>query len=215
MTISGLFEIHITTHRANDVEAFRAACAALALKPVLIQLPAGEHATQLMTSSYVSGSLDKAAAQARQQADALQAAGFPASRVKVEAMISNAGVPDTAADAQASIAESAGRYFEFHLKIAMRPGDYDAVNAVCHEHGARLARNAFKQHTDTEVVFISTLRVGSLSGRQAALAALEALRKALTEAGSGKWEVLSAEREYVVMDSNIGLDRGWIDSVAA
>eukprot|EP00004_Rigifila_ramosa_P008765 TRINITY_DN2010_c0_g1_i1.p2 TRINITY_DN2010_c0_g1~~TRINITY_DN2010_c0_g1_i1.p2 ORF type:complete len:209 (+),score=36.00 TRINITY_DN2010_c0_g1_i1:26-628(+) len=130
MTISGLFEIHITTHRANDVEAFRAACAALALKPVLIQLPAGEHATQLMTSSYVSGSLDKAAAQARQQADALQAAGFPASRVKVEAMISNAGVPDTAADAQASIAESAGRYFEFHLKIAMRPGDYDAVNAV-------------------------------------------------------------------------------------
>jgi hypothetical protein len=203
-SVRGMFEGHVSVSATGSVESFRAACVRLGVKPVLIELPYGETPTQLMTAAYARGDLRDAAEQVAAVARGLRAAGFAIERVKLEAVATNDGVPDTDAAARAFPADC---YFEFHVKLALPVGAaHDAVGLLCERHGARLSRNALKQVAGREDRF-ATLRVYR-AGRDAAYLRLDSLLADLASAGVA---VVNTVREYSLYDSAVGLDTGWLD----
>lgn len=206
----GTYEAHVTVAAGGtaDRDRFRAACADLGVKAVLIELPDGEARSQPMTASFHRGDLADVAAEVAGVARRLRAAGFPVRRVKLEAVATNAGVPE--ADAEAAAAPP-DRYFEFHVKLALPAGaDLDRLRAVCDRFGARLSRNAFKTEADGRSERFATLRAYRV-GRAAAFHRLDDLAEELTAAG---YAVVNRQKEYSLFDSNARLDAGWIDGPA-
>src|SRR4051794_31624594 len=205
---SGTFEAHVTV-QAPDLdsrERFRALCGELGVKSVLIELPQGVTRSQPMTSSYHRGDLSQAVAEVVRIAKRLRSEGFEVTRVKLEALVSNSGVPETDEEAQAL---PAGNYFEFHVKVTLPPGaDLHALRARCAEHGAHLSANAFKVDSDGRAQRFVTVRYYGV-GKVRAGERFEALLRALTADG---FTLSNKLREYSVFDSNIALDAGWIDA---
>lgn len=205
----GTFEAHVTVEAdPADRDRFRTLCAELGVKPVLIELPAGKSPSQPMTGSYHRGTVQAAAGEVAAVARRLRAAGFAVTRVKLEAVATNDGVPDT--DAEAATFPP-GCYFEFHVKLALPADtDLDALRSACDRFGARLSRNAFKQSADGRSERFVTLRLYGV-GHRTAFARLAELEAGLGEAG---YAVVNRQREYSVFDSHVGLDAGWLDAPA-
>ena len=200
----GTFEGHVTT-RATDDDArarFQAVFGELGVKPVLIDLPDGVEPSQPMTSSYHRGDVLRAAAELADLARRLRGRGFPVVRVKLEAVTTNDGVPESDTDPQ-----PAERYFEFHVKLLL-PAHPDeiALRAVCVRHAAKLSRNAFKTDRVGQQERFVTLRAYAV-GRVTAEARLDLLLADLTAAG---FAVANKQKEYALFDSHVRLDAGWI-----
>jgi hypothetical protein len=204
----GTFEAHVTVEAADldQRERFRAACAALGVKCVLIELPHGITRSQPMTSTYHHGDLDAVVQEVAALARALAESGFPVTRVKLEAVVTNAGVPLTDEEAQAF---PPGNYFEFHVKAVLPPGaDLSSLRELCTRHGAHLSSNALKRDQGSRAERFVTLRAYGV-GRQRAEAAFERLLSDLESAGH---TLSNRLREYTLFDSNITIDAGWIDA---
>lgn len=207
----GAFEAHVTvTPLPRDaVPRFLARCAALGVKPVLIELPRGARESQPMTASYHRGDLRDALEAARRLGAQLQAAGFPVARVKLEAMVRNQGVPRTDPEALGLPGEN---YFEYHGKLRLPRGDDVALalaRSRCAAHGAHLSRNSRpRQGTDGafEERFV-TARYPQVGLAQAE-ERFRALQGALAAAGTPLFHRL---REYTVYDSDAALDQGWME----
>ncbi len=214
--------VHVTCSGGPGVAAFKELCGKLGCKSILIELPKGDvcirfcaaracanmqHAHQMMTSSYHRGEFQAVQNIAFELTRELARSGFEISRTKIEAMCSSAGVPQTDDEA---MTVSASNYFEFHAKLRLNPGvDSSALDQLCVAHEAHLSRNAFKMLDKGIVERFVTQRMYKV-GRETALNRfakcvedLESLRHVI---------VLSKQREYTVYDSNVALDRGWIDS---
>lgn len=199
----GAFEAHVTVRcepaRAAD---FAALCDRLAVKHIVIELPAGEVVTQPMTASAHRGALREVQSEVHELARALVAAGYEVVRTKIEALPRNRDIPDD----DAAAAAEPGRYFEYHLKLVIPPEvELAPILACARAHAARLSRNARRVRADGSQERYLTLRLPGL-GRQhadARFAALEAAVAALPVA------VTRRVREYTVYDSNLALDRGW------
>ena len=161
-----------------------------------------------MTSSYIMGNRDTAITEARRLVKLLQGDGWTVKRVKIEALASNKGVPETDEEHRALKAKGEGIYFEFHLKCKCKDeSDKLRLTAVGAKYGAHTSRSAFKKNfEDGSFLNFLTLREYDM-GRVNALKKFEALRADLKEA---QFEVLDFEREYAVFDDNIGLDSGWL-----
>jgi hypothetical protein len=205
----GTFEAHLTVD-ADDLgerERFRAACAALGLKCVLIELPDGVTRSQPMTASYHRGELAGVVAAVAALAGALAGRGFRVVRVKLEAVTTNEGVPATDEQARAL---HAGNYFEFHVKAALPGGaDLAPLRALCRRHAAHLSRNALKAEEGRTERFV-TLRVYGVGGDRAGRA-FDGLLGDLRSAG---YALSNVQREYTLFDSNAAIDAGWIDAPA-
>jgi hypothetical protein len=205
---SGTFEAHVTV-QADDLparERFRALCDQIGVKCVLIELPAGVTKSQPMTSTYHRGTLGDVAAEVAALARALRQGGFEVVRLKLEAVITNEGIPQ---DDEQARAFPPGNYFEFHVKALLPPGaDLDALRQLCRRHGAHLSSNALKLEADGRAERFVTLRVYGV-GRQRAEAVFERLMEDLQSAG---YALSNRLREYTVYDSNIAVDAGWIDA---
>ena len=188
LAVRGVFEAHLTveTSRAAD---FAALCVSLGVKHVAIELAAGAHASQPMTASYHRGELAAVVAEIDSLHAKILEAGFAIVRVKLEAMLSNDGLP-----------EGGDGYFEFHVKV--RDPELERLAAICKRHDARLSRNDRKHHER----FV-TMRVYG-AGRIAAEQKLDALLAALTAEGH---TVAGVAREYTIYDSRIELDAGWLE----
>ncbi len=203
----GTFEAHLTVTLAgaDELTRFRTACASLGVKCIVIELPHGQVPTQPMTSSYHKGTVQQAAAEVAALAHALTAAGHAVSRVKLEAVTTNTGVPRTDAEAAA---RPAGNYFEFHVKALLAEGaGVEALRSVCERHGAHLSRNALKQDTlGRQERFITQRAYGV--GRDNAEAAFARLTDDLESSGYVLGQRL---REYSIFDSDARVDAGWID----
>ncbi|EOD33607.1 hypothetical protein EMIHUDRAFT_229565 [Emiliania huxleyi CCMP1516] len=202
----GLFELHVTvdtpTEAQGGLATFREACAACKVKAVLIENslvePAAKSArpTQLMTASYVKGTLPEVHVAAFRLSQRLVGYGFSVSRVKIESTFSNPGVPHTDAEAAAL---SPHNYWEFHWKLRL-PASYDhaALAALVGTHDARLSRSALRSLGGGYHHRFVTLRLYDM-GRSSAQQRLEALSAALHAA---QHEVGTVIREYAVYDSN-------------
>ena len=201
-TFGGAFEAHVTVRcAAEDAPRFSATCDRLGVKHIQIELAAGEHVSQPMTATVHRGELRDVQDEVHALARALVADGFEVVRTKIEALPRNRDLPET----DEAAAREPGRYFEYHLKIVVPPGELEGVRAVAVEHGARLSRNARRTRVDGSHERYLTLRLPGL-GRASADArfhALEAAVEALPVA------IGRRVREYTVYDSNLALDRGW------
>jgi hypothetical protein len=205
---SGTFEAHVTVDAADlaDRERFRAVCAELGVKCVLIELPQGISRSQPMTSTYHRGDLNQVVQEVADLAQTLSGRGFAVSRLKLEAVVTNTGLPLTDEEAQAF---PAGNYFEYHVKTTLPSGaDLEPLRALCQRNSAHLSSNALKREGDDRTERFITLRVYG-AGRARAEATFEELLGELQEAG---YPLANKLREYTLYDSNITIDAGWIDA---
>lgn len=190
--IHGDFEIHLTANPGADLAPV---AARHGLKVTHIRLDRGEHPRQPMLTYHASGFERAVVAQAHAVADRLGAEGLPVVRVKVEASAAHPSVPQ--ADGQ-----DADGYFECHLRVLVA-GRPDELSELAVRHGAHLSRNPAK---------VSGPERRFVTGRAYSVAAATALRRfdelqAAVEAAG--FAIDKAEREYVLHDSHLELDRGW------
>ncbi|KHD73836.1 hypothetical protein MB27_32910 [Actinoplanes utahensis] len=192
------YEIHLTVFADASDDLLRSWAAGRGVKYTRIMLDRGDHASQPMLSWLSDGTPASAEADARRTADALRTAGFPVTRLKVEAAASGREAPATAADARPDL------YFEHHVKLLLPAGTaLEPVRAAAAGHDAHLSRNARRVRADGVQERFVTQRCYR-AGQAEASAALAGLLGAL----SG-WEVTEVEQEYVLVDDNPGLDAGW------
>ncbi|MEV5239064.1 hypothetical protein AB0K89_08105 [Streptomyces cinnamoneus] len=202
---SGDFEAHITVP-ADDAavaaaEQYAAACGA---KFTHVVLDRGRTPSQPMVTLRSSGSLPEVREAVGGAVRELQEAGADVVRVKVEAVPWAVGVPESD---EAAAALGGSYYFEHHLKLLLPPGaDLAPLARLVSAHTAHLSRNARRVRDDGRAERFVTQRCRAV-GRRTAGVRLDALVAALRDGGH---DIISAEREFVVHDSDGSLDAGWI-----
>ncbi|GAB7037210.1 MULTISPECIES: hypothetical protein [Catenuloplanes] len=204
--MTGNFEVHLTG-RADDHHRMAEVAAPEGMKLTDIVLDRGRTPAQPMLTFTLKGSWDEVRAQVQDRRHRLAQHGVYAVREKIEADPNNPAVPRTDADAAA---DPDHRYFEHHLKLRLpdaAPDRLAAITALVTPHQARLSRNARRRDADGEHRFVTQRchRVGRITARSR----LAALRDAL--AG---YEIVEVEEEYVVHDTALHLDDGWLDAPA-
>lgn len=199
-----LFELHVTTVPLGPerLAAYRAACRALGVKALVIELAPGVP-VQPMTCARVGGTLESALDAARALAATLKTQGFPSERIKIEAAPWNSRVPVTHEDAAQ---EPAGRYFEFHARLILQTGaDLEELARQCAAWGAHLSRNPLKTRTDGHQERFVTLRSAGVGRTQAQERAANLVGN-LERAG---WVVEDTVLEYCLYDDHRALDATW------
>ncbi|MEW2521797.1 hypothetical protein [Actinacidiphila alni] len=214
MTV-GEFEAHITVRcDGGTASATRLArwSAARGWKFTHIVLARGRTPSQPMVTLRGAGSYEEQLRACRWASDALRAAGFVPVRVKIEVAPWEPVVPrsDTEAVYGSRLgAAPGGRYFEHHLKVLLDPADVGvtaALTAAAVAHGAHLSWNARRLLAAGRQERFVTQRCHGV-GLPAAERQLAALTRALEPLPV---DILDVEREFVVYDSDVAVDAGWI-----
>ncbi|PMR60013.1 hypothetical protein C1A38_16465 [Verrucosispora sp. ts21] len=207
--VSGDFEIHITAH-VHQVEMLRTFASERGLKFVHIVLDRGACVSQPMLTLSGRGTLTEQRATVQRWEHELREVGIYPCRSKIEAAPWCVGVPQSNKQAAA---EPSGRYFEHHVKLLLPTtavADLLALTELVAPHGARLSRNARRELADGAQERFVNQRchgVGLVTARHQ----LDKLVDTLRAAGH---EPIAVEQEYVVFDSALHHDRGWLDSPA-
>lgn len=206
MDFPGQFESHYTITAGGDksIRLLEGAATVLGLKLTHIVLHSGSHPSQPMLTGHGSGTLSDQLVEARQVCSALAEQGWMVNRVKIEAGIENAGVPssDEAAGAMDRIC-----HFEHHIKLSLPlSADLDQLIETIKPCRAQLSRNALRTRTDGRQERFVTQRCYGVGCESAGLQFNALLNLVAIQA----FEIVDVEREYVVYDSNVSLDDGWI-----
>lgn len=197
--ITGDFEIHLTA-TPGSTGSLAAFAERYKLKFSDILLDRGENPVQPMITVRASGPLRKV----RKAADRWRKKAHRVAlvtRLKIEAAPWNDGVPVHDSGAEAD------RYFEHHVKLLLPDAadtTFDTITTLVESHGARLSSNARRRRDDGQHERFVTQRCHGV-GRSSAKAQLDLLLAALHE-----HEILEVEEEYVVFDSDLDLDEGWL-----
>ncbi len=200
---AGEWETHITVALAasTDWTRFKRWCDERELKSVFIALERGQTPLQPMLTRESRGTFATQLKAANALQRECEAAGFAVTRVKLEVAPWNEDVPQRGEDADAR------RYFEHHIKLLLpTDADTDELQAVLAPLGAHLSRNARRVREDGYCERFVTGRshgAGSATAQRQFEALMQVLR-ALPH------PILESEREYVVYDSNLALDQGWL-----
>ena len=175
------------------------------LKPVVIENASGENSKQIMTASHHVGTLPDVHVAAFRISQELAKRAYEISRIKIEALMSNRGVPISDEEAKLLSPEN---YFEFHIKLRLPCDfDHDLLKRLAAAHDAHLPRNPIQSMPDGWQKRFVNLRMCGI-GRVSALLKLNACTDSLQSNGFLIDRVI---REYSVSDSNVALDKGWID----
>lgn len=206
MDFTGDLETHFTvdSQQICRTDELRQFAAGHGLKCLLIILDRGREVTQPMLTRRARGTLSLELEIADEMCRQLARAGFLVTRIKIEAAPSNRGVPQTDADA---IHSASGQYFEHHLKLLLSPDqDLAGLTRLAEVHLARMSRNALRQRSDGLQERFVTQRCWGI-GRNTAQRKLEAL---IADLRQGGWKIMETEAEFVVHDTNLEIDAGWI-----
>lgn len=206
VSFNGDFEAHVTVRAPgpSEVAALERYAAARGVKFAHIVLDRGRTPSQPMLTLRASGALPGVRAAVEGAVREVRDAGFEVVRAKVEAAPWAEGVPESD---EAAVALGARYYFEHHIKLLLPPGaDAAPLAELASGHCAHLSRNARRVRADGRAERFVTQRC-RMVGRRTAGARLDALTAAIGAAG---YEMASAEREFVVYDSDASLDAGWI-----
>lgn len=205
----GTFEAHVTIDAADlaEQQRFQTVCSEMGVKCVLIELPKGVTRSQPMTSTYHRGTLESVVGELAALSRQIRQRGFTVSRLKLEAVTTNEGVPASDEEARTF---PASNYFEFHVKLTIpTEADLEPLRAICQRHGAHLSSNALKHDTDSTQRFV-TMRVHGV-GRIRAEERFAPLYQELSRLG---YRLSNKLEEYTMYDSNRAIDAGWIDPPA-
>ena len=208
MEFTGEFETHITVglKDSNQFEALQAWGIARGLKFIHIVLDRGIHVSQLMLTRHGKGGLTDQLKIASDSSKSLNAEGLSVARIKIEAAPWNQDVPQSNAEA---VNHPGDRYFEHHIKLLLEPSaNIVTLRELAEAHSAHLSRNVLRiRNDDYRERFVTQrcLAVGRVEARQQ----LQNLLNAIAPLG---YLVLEVEEEFVVYDSNLKIDAGWIRS---
>lgn len=153
------YELHVTVSQVTDLEAFKRACAAIGVKPIVLDLHTANNGVlkDMMTSSVVFGRNQEALTQLDFIAKALEQAGFEVVRKKIETVPWHPAAPSRA---HANPVMPKDCYFECHFAIQAQ--DTEACMAQLRDLAAaqecHLSRNVFKRHPDGSVTVMATYR---------------------------------------------------------
>lgn len=189
----GRFEVHLTTRPDSDPASV---AARHGLKATHIELDRGEHPRQPMLTYHASGSAREAIAGAHAVAGRLAADGLAVVRIKVEADAADPHLPQ-------SDREDPEGYFEGHLRVVVGTR-VEELRELAVRYGAHLSRTPAKISGPCRR-FV-TRRVHD-AGAPTALRLFARLRTAVEAAG---FDIDKDEREYVLYDTRLGLDAGWL-----
>jgi hypothetical protein len=202
-TFAGDLEVHLTVE-TGDIDALDRWAHRHGLKLTHIVLDRGRTVSQPMLTLGARGALRTVMDAAERTSGLLGSAGFSVRRMKVEAAPWNDGVPGSDEEAAA---EPEHRYFEHHVKLVLDSDDRGDLAGIAVPHGAHVSRNARRVRADGRQERFVTQRCHRVGDRTAA-ARLDALTEALRAA---HYDIVSVEREYVVIDTDAAMDDGWID----
>lgn len=199
---ASLYETHVTVRCADpdESERLRRWAAAAGLKLTHIVLARGRMRDQPMLTLSGSPSYAGESARAREVTDRLRADGFEPVRVKIESSPWAPEVPRLPCDD--------GRYFEHHVKLLLAAGtDLAGLAARVVPHGAHLSWNARRVRGGARHERFVTQRCRGVDAEGAG----RALEGLLAELGG--FEVLGVEREFVLYDSDVTVDDGWLEEL--
>ncbi|MEU4875468.1 hypothetical protein [Streptomyces sp. NPDC021608] len=200
---ASLYETHVTVRCSGPDESRRlrrwAATAGLRLTHIV--LARGRMREQPMLTLSGDRSWAEASARARRVVTRLVADGFVPVRVKTESAPWAPEVPLLPCGDE--------RYFEHHVKLRLAAdADLLALAARVVPHGAHLSWNARRVEGDGLHERFVTQRCRGVDAEGARVA----LRRLLTELRG--CEVLCVEQEFVLHDSDLSVDDGWIEETA-
>ena len=203
--MSGYFETHLTVQaEGGQHQTLQDWAANHDLKFTHIVLSRGATPSQPMFTFHGDGRLDDQLKKAGRLAEELLQLGAVVNRIKVEVGLSHPLVP-ASEDQITSLGEH--NYFEFHIKLLLDANDdLSQLSRLADRHAAHLSKNAFRQRSDGYQERFLTQRSYRV-GRAGAVRRFETLNTSLTGA---KYEILEVEREFVVFDDNLDIDRGWM-----
>lgn len=196
------YEIHITVEATSDLEAFKAACARLKVKPILLDLQvAHQSIPHLITSSrFTGGDLD-AYIESQRIHLGLAEAGFSVIRRKIEAAPWHPMAPTRAN----GLVLKPGQYFECHIPVDMSPPyRRDVLQKLGSLLGLHVSRNAFKVY-DKRTTYMCTLRQATVL--EDFTDKVEHALKHITLCGFDIGKVIT---EFAIYDSNVDHDAQWL-----
>jgi hypothetical protein len=206
MDFNGEFETHITVRVSDSMEIARLQkwCIDRDLKFLHILLDKGTNISQPMLTRRGRGNFDDELKIANNLDRVLTAEDFSIVRIKIEAAPWNQGVPHSDVEA---LEHHANRYFEHHVKLSIASTtDLLPLKKLAQQHSAHLSRNALQiRHDGCQERFV-TQRCMNI-GRIEAEKRLQILVDSIESLG---YHPIDIEAEFVVYDSNLALDRGWI-----
>ncbi|MGW4881058.1 hypothetical protein ACWEPI_31405 [Streptomyces sp. NPDC004262] len=198
---ASLYESHVTVRCADPNEWARLQrwAASADLKLTHLVLARGRMRDQPMLTLSGSSSSAEQAERVRHVVARLRADGFEPVRVKTESAPWAAEVP-------ARLDGDDERYFEHHVKLLLDADtDLAALAARVVPHGAHLSWNAVRVRAGARHERFVTQRCRAVGAGGAG----RALERLLTELGG--FVVLDVEREFVLHDSDLSVDDGWIE----
>lgn len=208
MEFTGEFETHITVclNDSDRIERLQKWSINHGLKCLHIVLNRGVTASQPMLTRHGWGDITGELRTAYNICQSLNAEGFSVTRIKIEAAPWNQGVPQSNVEI---LHHSSDRYFENHIKLLLEPSAKILTLAeLAERHSAQLSRNVLRIRSDDrheQFVTQRCINVGRVEARQQ----LQAL---LDEIASLGYPFIEVEEEFVVYDSNLEIDAGWIQS---
>jgi len=208
MEFTGEFETHITVclNDSDKIERLQDWSIKHRLKCLHIVLDRGVTASQPMLTRHGKGNLTDELKTASNLSQSLNAAGFSVKRIKIEASVCNQGVPQSNTEA---LHYSFNRYFEHHIKLLLEPSANTlTLSEIAQRHSAHLSRNVLRIRSDNcyeQFVTQRCLGVGAIEAQQK-------LQSLLDEIAPLGHSVIEVEEEFVVYDSNLEIDAGWIQS---
>ncbi|MFF8570811.1 hypothetical protein ACF06L_06240 [Streptomyces sp. NPDC015408] len=194
------YETHVTVRCPEPGEAERLGrwAAEAGLKLTHIVLARGRMRHQPMLTLRGSRTYARERARAERTVARLRTDGFRPVRVKIETSSRAAEVPRRPC--------GRGQYFEHHVKLLLAAdADTAALAARVVPHGAHLSWNPRRVRDDAAHERFVTQRCHGVDA-ETADRALDALLEEL--AGQ---RVLEVEREFVLYDSDVSVDEGWLD----
>jgi hypothetical protein len=207
MEFTGEFETHITVsfdNHLDEIDRLQQWCIDRDLKFLHILLDRGVSRSQPMLTRRGQGDFDDELEIATNLAKSLVVEDFPVIRIKIEAAHWNQGVPTSDAEA---IAHHANQYFEHHVKLSIEStADLLPLRELAIGHSAHLSRNALQTRNDGFQERFITQRCMNM-GRSKSTKQLQILVDEIESLG---YIPIDIEAEFVVYDSNLALDFGWI-----
>lgn len=211
MQFTGEFESHITVSVNNNIDGIKRLqgwCIDRNLKFLHILLDRGVNRSQPMLTRRGRGNFADELKIANSLCQELTAENFPVVRIKIEADPRNQGVPQSDVEA---LAHPIDRYFEHHVKLLLESStDILPLQEIARQHSAHISRNALQIRLDgCQERFVTQRCMGV--GRIEAKKQLQLLLDTIESCG---YRSIDVEAEFVVYDSNLSLDFGWIHDLS-